>query len=68
MVGDRYDRDIVGAQRGGLFTVLIDVHAIPIPDGAPPPDAVVSSIADVLAALPLAPIEGATVTPQKGSP
>ncbi len=66
MVGDRYDRDIVGAHEGGLFTVLVDVHAIPIPDGAPLPNAVVPTIADVLAVLPLAPIEGATATPQKG--
>jgi putative hydrolase of the HAD superfamily len=54
MVGDRYDRDIIGAQQCGLYTVLIDVHAIPLPDGATPPDAVVATIADVLAALPLA--------------
>jgi putative hydrolase of the HAD superfamily len=54
MVGDRYDRDIVGAKRSGLFTVLVDVHAIPIPEGAVPPDAVVNAIGDVPAALPLA--------------
>jgi len=59
MVGDRYDRDIVGAQESGLFTVLIDVHAIPIPDGARPPDAIVNTIGDVLGALPLWRIEGA---------
>jgi putative hydrolase of the HAD superfamily len=53
MVGDRYDRDVVGAQACGLFTVLIDVHAIPIPDGARPPDAIVATIADVLDVLPL---------------
>jgi putative hydrolase of the HAD superfamily len=53
MVGDRYDRDVVGAQQCGLFTVLIDVHAIPIPDGARPPDVIVGTIADVLAALPI---------------
>jgi HAD superfamily hydrolase (TIGR01509 family) len=53
MVGDRYDRDVIGAGQVGLFTVLVDVHAIPIPDGAVPPDAVVSSIADVLGVLPL---------------
>lgn len=58
MVGDRYDRDIAGAKRSGLFTVLIDVHAIPIPDGAPLPDVVVRTIADVLAVLPLGRIEG----------
>ncbi len=54
MVGDRYDRDIVGAGGVGLFTVLVDVHAIPIPDGAVPPDAIVPTIADVLRVLPLA--------------
>jgi len=54
MVGDRYDRDIAGALPLGLFTVLIDVHATPIPPGAPPPDATVASIADVLDVLPLA--------------
>jgi putative hydrolase of the HAD superfamily len=59
MVGDRYDRDITGAKDSGLFTVLIDVHAVPIPDGAPLPDVVVATIADVLAVLPLARIEGA---------
>ncbi|HEY0615838.1 MAG TPA: HAD family hydrolase [Candidatus Elarobacter sp.] len=53
MVGDRYARDVIGAHEAGLFTVLIDVHAIPIPEGAPKPDAVVSSIADVLGVLPL---------------
>jgi putative hydrolase of the HAD superfamily len=53
MVGDRYDRDIVGAATAGLFTVLIDVHATPLPDGAVPPDAVVDSIGEVLDVLPL---------------
>jgi putative hydrolase of the HAD superfamily len=66
MVGDRYDRDITGAKHSGLFTVLIDVHAIPIPDGAPRPDAVVASIADVLAVLPLERIEGTPGQVQKG--
>ena len=53
MVGDRYDRDIVGAGTVGLFTVLIDIHAIPLPEGARPPDAVVDSIGEVLSVLPL---------------
>jgi putative hydrolase of the HAD superfamily len=51
MVGDRYARDVLGAHEAGLFTVLIDVHAIPIPAVGPRPDAVVSSIADVLDAI-----------------
>jgi len=53
MIGDRYDRDIIGAAEVGLFTVLVDVHAIPLPEGARPPDAVVNAIADVLGVLPL---------------
>jgi HAD superfamily hydrolase (TIGR01549 family) len=53
MVGDRYDRDIVGAHTLGIFTVLIDVHAIPIPAAGPRPDAVVATIAEVLDVLPL---------------
>jgi HAD superfamily hydrolase (TIGR01549 family) len=55
MVGDRYDRDIVGAGTVGLFTVLIDIHAIPLPDGARPPDVIVDSIGEVLGVLPLGP-------------
>jgi putative hydrolase of the HAD superfamily len=59
MVGDRYERDVRGAHEVGLFTVLVDVHAIPLPAGGPRPDAVVATIADVLGALPLArPREG----------
>ena len=54
MVGDRYDRDIRGAHELGMFTVLIDVHRLPIPGDAPQPDAVVTSIADVPSVLPLA--------------
>jgi putative hydrolase of the HAD superfamily len=55
MVGDRYGRDVVGAHAAGLFTVLLDVHAHPIPSAGPRPDATVTTIADVLAVLPLAP-------------
>lgn len=60
MVGDRYDRDVRGAHDVGLFTVLLDVHAIPLPIGGPRPDAIVPTIADVLGVLPLAgaPLKG----------
>ncbi|HYZ16173.1 MAG TPA: HAD family hydrolase, partial [Candidatus Acidoferrum sp.] len=51
MVGDRYDRDVRGALEAGLYTVLLDVHAIPRPDGAPEPHAVVPTIADVLGVI-----------------
>ena len=47
-----------GAHEVGLFTVLIDVHAIPIPAGGPRPDAVVASIADVLGRSPARPAKG----------
>jgi putative hydrolase of the HAD superfamily len=67
MVGDRYDRDIVGAAGVGLFTVLIDIHAIPLPEGARPPDAVVDSIEGVLAVLPLAQGHGVAPGSQKRS-
>jgi putative hydrolase of the HAD superfamily len=53
MVGDRYARDVVGAHEAGLFTVLLDVHAIPVPAGGPQPDAVIASISEVLDVLPL---------------
>ena len=56
MVGDRYRRDVVGAHEAGLFTVLLDVHGIPVPDGGPRPDAIVRSIGEVLGVLPLAPL------------
>jgi HAD superfamily hydrolase (TIGR01549 family) len=68
MVGDRYDRDITGAHEAGLFTVLVDVHAIPIPDGAVPPDAVVPTIAGVLAALPtVGRQEASSITPKRSA-
>ncbi len=54
MVGDRYARDVVGALEAGLFAVLLDVHATPIPPGAPQPDAVVTSIGAVLDVIPVA--------------
>ncbi len=51
MVGDRYERDCAGALAVGMFAVLVDVHRIPVPAGAPQPDAIVPTIADVAAAL-----------------
>jgi putative hydrolase of the HAD superfamily len=54
MVGDRYARDVLGAHEVGLFTVLVDVHGIPLPAAGPRPDAVVASVADVIRVLPLA--------------
>jgi putative hydrolase of the HAD superfamily len=67
MVGDRYDRDVVGAAEAGLFTVLIDIHAIPLPEGAVPPDAVVDSLAGVLAVLPVGRSQGSPAGAPKRS-
>lgn len=47
MVGDRYDRDIRGAQEAGLFTIWLNVRDEELSPGAEPPDATCSSIADV---------------------
>jgi len=52
MVGDRFDRDVRGAASVGMFTVWLNVRSESLPlDLAA--DAVVASIADVAAALPL---------------
>ncbi|MBV9409039.1 MAG: HAD family hydrolase [Candidatus Eremiobacteraeota bacterium] len=55
MVGDRYERDVRGAHAAGLFTVLLDVHALPVPADGPAPDAVVTKIGAIMEVLPLAP-------------
>lgn len=49
MVGDRYDRDIAGAQQAGLFTVWVNVRHEPLPPGARSPDVTVDSV-DLVAA------------------
>ena len=54
MVGDRYDRDIRGAHEAGMFTVWMNVRAESVPPDAPAPDAIVATISEVEAALPLA--------------
>lgn len=47
MVGDRYERDIVGALDAGLFTIWVNVRNEHVPKGARPPNVIVSSIAEV---------------------
>jgi putative hydrolase of the HAD superfamily len=47
MVGDRYERDIRGAAEAGLFTVWVNVRSEDLPEGAPPPDAVCTTIREV---------------------
>ncbi len=53
MVGDRYDRDVTGAQEVGMFTVLVNYHRITIEPGMRPPDAIVDTIDEVAGVLPL---------------
>jgi len=47
MVGDRYDRDIRGAQAAGLAAVWLNIRGESLPDGAEDPLAVVSSIGEL---------------------
>ncbi|MFN2529489.1 MAG: HAD family hydrolase [Candidatus Baltobacteraceae bacterium] len=51
MVGDRYERDIRGAQKAGLYTVWMNVHGASLPPHAQAPDATVDTILEVGAAL-----------------
>lgn len=48
MVGDRYNRDVSGAGRAGLFTVWLNVREEALPPGADPlPDATCATLAEV---------------------
>lgn len=51
MIGDRYERDIVGAHAAGLRAVWINVRNEELPPGARVPEAVIRSIAELPAAL-----------------
>jgi putative hydrolase of the HAD superfamily len=54
MVGDRFDRDVRGAHDAGMFTLWMNVRNESVPPEGPVPDAIVSNIGQVEAALPLA--------------
>ena len=51
MVGDRYERDITGAHEAGMFTVWMNVRDERVPAGKRAPDAIVTNVAEVEAAL-----------------
>jgi putative hydrolase of the HAD superfamily len=51
MVGDRYERDIAGANEAGLFTIWMNLRGEALPENAAPPGAVVRTIAEVSALL-----------------
>jgi len=47
MVGDRFERDVVGAHAAGMRAIWVKCRDETIPDGARPPEAVISSIAQL---------------------
>ncbi|HXW76623.1 MAG TPA: HAD family hydrolase [Candidatus Eremiobacteraceae bacterium] len=51
MVGDRYDRDIIGAHEAGMRAVWIRCRDEMVPEGARAPDATITSIAELPAVL-----------------
>jgi putative hydrolase of the HAD superfamily len=51
MVGDRYERDIVGAADAGLYTVWLNARRESLPPGGREPDALVHEFAEVEGAL-----------------
>jgi 2-haloalkanoic acid dehalogenase type II len=51
MVGDRFDRDIVGAHAAGLRSIWVNIRNETMPPGARPPDATIPSIAELPAVL-----------------
>jgi putative hydrolase of the HAD superfamily len=51
MVGDRFDRDVRGGHATGMFTVWMNVRDERVPEGGPQPDAIVTDVRDVEAAL-----------------
>ncbi len=62
MVGDRYERDILGAIEAGLFTIWVNVRGEELPAGATPPNGVCDSILEVRQIL-----EGASTAVAQGS-
>ncbi|MBD5654423.1 MAG: HAD family hydrolase [Candidatus Eremiobacteraeota bacterium] len=51
MVGDRFERDVRGGHATGMFTVWMNVRDERVPAGGPQPDAIVTDVRDVEAAL-----------------
>lgn len=51
MVGDRYNRDVTGAQAVGMHAIWMNVRAEQLPEGAAPPDAVIAALSELPAVL-----------------
>jgi len=47
MVGDRFNRDVTGAQAAGMRSVWMNVRSEPMPAGANPPDAVITTLSEL---------------------
>jgi len=47
VVGDRYDRDVVGAHAAGMFAIWLDARGETLPVGARAPDAIAKRIGEV---------------------
>lgn len=56
MVGDRYDRDVIGAHDAGMRAIWIRCRGEQVPDGARPPEAIIDSIAALPEALETIPV------------
>jgi putative hydrolase of the HAD superfamily len=51
MVGDRFNRDVTGAQAAGMRAIWMNVRAEPLPAGANPPDATIATLRELPAVL-----------------
>jgi putative hydrolase of the HAD superfamily len=51
MVGDRYNRDVTGAQAVGMRAIWMNVRAEQLPEGATPPDAMIATLSELPAVL-----------------
>jgi putative hydrolase of the HAD superfamily len=51
MVGDRFNRDVTGAQSAGMRAIWMNVRSEPMPAGAKPPDAVITRLSELPGAL-----------------
>jgi putative hydrolase of the HAD superfamily len=51
MVGDRFERDIAGAQDAGMHAIWTNIRAERVPPGAREPDAIIASIGELPRAL-----------------
>jgi putative hydrolase of the HAD superfamily len=51
MVGDRFNRDVIGAHAAGMGAIWMNVRGESMPQGVRPPDAVIARLSELPAAL-----------------